>query len=92
MKWLNVSLKLLPFILSCVQAVEGFLKGPKRGVEKENAAVAMTHAILQTIEAGVDKDLLNDSDVNLAVRKCMQAFVALENIVAQKKHETSGES
>ena len=90
MKWLNVSLKLLPFILSCVQAVEGFLKGPQRGVEKENAAVAMTHAILQTIEAGVDKDLLNDVDVNRAVRACMQAFVALENLVASKRgHATS---
>jgi len=91
MKWLNVSLKLLPFILSCVQAVEGFLKGPKRGVEKENAAVAMTHAILQTIEAGVDKDLLNDEDVNRAVRACMQAFVALENIVASKQPNVESE-
>ena len=91
MKWLNVSLKLLPFILSCVQAVEGFLKGPKRGVEKENAAVAMTHAILQPIEAGVDKDLLNDEDVHRAVRACMQAFVALENIVASKQPNVESE-
>jgi hypothetical protein len=45
----------------------------------------MVHAILQTIEAGVDKDLLNDSDVNVAVRKVMQAIVALENVVASKR-------
>ena len=85
MKWINVGIKLLPFILSCVQAVEGFLKGTKRGEEKENAAVAMVHAILQTIEAGIDKDLLNDTDVNVAVRQVMQAIVSLENLVASKK-------
>jgi hypothetical protein len=85
MKWLNVGLKLLPYILSCVQAVEGFLTGPKRGEEKENAAVGMVHAILQTVEAGLDRDLLNDEDVNRAVRQVMQALVALENIVAQKR-------
>jgi len=85
MKWLNIGLKLLPYILSCVQAVEGFLTGPKRGEEKENAAVGMVHAILQTIEVGLDRDLLNDADVNRAVREIMQALVALENIVAQKR-------
>jgi photosystem II stability/assembly factor-like uncharacterized protein len=85
MKWLSVALRLLPFILSCVQAVEGVILGPKRGQEKENAAVGMVHAILQTIEAGVDKDLLNDEDVNRAVRECMQAFVALENLVVSKR-------
>tara|TARA_R110000824_G_scaffold1386_3_gene7033 strand:+ start:700 stop:966 length:267 start_codon:yes stop_codon:yes gene_type:complete len=85
MKWINVGIKLLPFILSCVRAVEGFLTGSGRGEEKENAAVGMVHAILQTIEAGVDKDLLNDSDVNVAVRKVMQAIVALENVVASKR-------
>ena len=91
MKWINVGIKLLPFVLSCVQAVEGFLTGGKRGEEKENAAVGMVHAILQTIEAGVDKDLLNDTDVNLAVRKVMQAIVALENVVASK-NPNNGES
>jgi hypothetical protein len=85
MKWLNVGLKLLPYVLSCVQAVEGFLTGPKRGEEKENAAVGMVHAILQTVEAGIDRDLLNDADVNRAVREIMQAIVALENVVASKR-------
>lgn len=85
MKWLNVGLKLLPYVLSCVQAVESFLTGPKRGEEKENAAVGMVHAILQTVEAGIDRDLLNDADVNRAVREIMQAIVALENVVASKR-------
>jgi hypothetical protein len=91
MKWINIGIKLLPYILTCVQAVESFIKGPKRGPEKENAAVAMTHAILQTIESTVDRDLLNDEEVNRAVRACMQAFVALENIVASKQPNVESE-
>ena len=91
MKWINLGIILLPFIVSCVQAVEGFLTGSQRGEEKENAAVGMVHAILQTIEAGIDKDLLNDEDVNRAVRTCMQAFVALENVVASKQPNVESE-
>lgn len=87
MGWVNIGIKLLPYIVSCVHAVEGFLKGAQRGEEKENAAVGMVHAILSTVEAGVDKDLLNDEDVNRAVRSCMQAFVALENVIARKRSE-----
>ena len=83
--FLAIGLKLLPYIVHCVQAVEGFLKGDKRGEEKENAAVGMVHAILQTVEVGADKDLLNDSDVNTATRKVMQAIVALQNVIASKR-------
>ena len=85
MKWINVGLKLLPYVLSCIRAVETFIKGKGRGVEKENAAIGMVHAVLQTVEAGLDRDLLNDEDVNRAVRQVMQALVALENIVAKKQ-------
>ena len=91
MKWINIGIKLLPYILTCVRAVEHLLTGSKRGEEKENAAVGMVHSLLQTIEAGVDKDLLNDEDVNRAVRACMQAFVALENIVASKQPHAASE-
>ena len=53
-------------------------------------ATGMVHAILQTIEAGIDRDLLNDSDVNVAVRKVMQSIVALENVVAAKRTPEEG--
>jgi hypothetical protein len=85
MKWLDIGLKLLPYVLGCVRAVEGFFAGPERGKEKEDAAVGMVHAILQTVEAGIDRDLLNNTDVNVAVRKVMQALVALENVVASAR-------
>ena len=54
-------------------------------------SVLVSEGVTLTIEAGVDKDLLNDEDVNRAVRACMQAFVALENIVASKQPNVESE-
>jgi len=89
MGFLAIGLKLLPYIVNCVSAVEQFLKGGQRGVEKENAAVGMVHAILQTVEAGADRELLNDQDVNKATREVMQAVVALQNVIASKRGGSS---
>ena len=82
--WVNIGLKLLPYIVSCVNAVETFLTGDQRSDDKENAAVGMVHAILQTVEAGADRDLLNDDAVNRATREVMRAVVALQNVLAAK--------
>ena len=83
MKWVTIGLKILPYISMAVKAVEEFVKG--KGREKEDAAVGMVHAVLQTVEAGADKDLLNDEDVNRATRAVMQAIVALQNVIATKR-------
>ena len=82
MNWLSIGLKIVPYIFGAVSAVERFLTA--KGVTKEDAAVAMTHAILQAAEAGADRDLLNDADVNKATREVMQAIVALQNVIASR--------
>jgi len=51
----------------------------------------MVHAILNTVEVGLDKDLLNDQDVNKATRGVMQAIVMLENVIARKQAVQEGE-
>ena len=79
MGFLTIGMKMLPYIVTCVDSVERFIKGA--GSQKEDAAVAMVHAILQTVEIGTDRDLLNDSDVNTATRTVMQAVVALQNVI-----------
>ena len=89
MGFLAIGMKLLPYIVSCVSAVEQFLRGGQRGKEKEDAAVGMVHAILMPVEAGADRDLLNDEDVNRATREVMRAVVALQNVIATKRGGTS---
>ena len=83
MGFLAIGLKLLPYIVSAVEAVERLIR--TKGEEKENAAVGMVHAILQTVEKGLDRDLLNDEDVNVATREVMRAVVALQNVNASKR-------
>ena len=91
MGWIVLGIKLLPLIVESVQAIERVVTGRKRGKEKEDAAVAMVHAILNTVEVGLDKDLLNDQDVNKATRGVMQAIVMLENVIARRKAAQEGE-
>ena len=82
MGWITLGMKLLPYIVSAVEAVERLIR--TKGEEKENAAVGMVHAILQTVEAGTDRDLLNNEDVNRATRDVMRAVVSLQNVIKSK--------
>jgi hypothetical protein len=82
MGFLGIGLKLLPYIVSAVEAVERLIH--TKGEEKEHAAVGMVHAILQAVESGLDRDLLNDEDVNRATRDVMRAVVSLHNVIKSK--------
>lgn len=82
MKWLEVGFRLVPYITAAVGAVERFLG--KKGQEKQDAAVDMVDTMLKTAEAGADKDLLNDEAVQQASRRFIDAYVALQNVLATR--------
>lgn len=86
MKWLQIGLKLLPYIVSAVKSIEQFFTSGK-GKAKEDAAVATVHGILEMVEAGAGKDLLNNEKVQQAVRDVMKAVVSLENIIQELKDD-----
>ena len=88
MKWIQIGLKLLPYIVSAVQSIERFFTTGK-GKAKEDAAVATVHGILEMVEAGAGKDLLDNDKVQEAVRNVMKAVVSLENIIQELKNEES---
>jgi len=46
----------------------------------------MVKSILGVVETGVARDLLNDDEVEAATRKCIDAIVSLQNLIAAK-HE-----
>ncbi|MGB2711176.1 MAG: hypothetical protein WBC33_06630 [Conexibacter sp.] len=72
------------YILHAVDAVE-LLAGARRGREKQDAAVDVTRAMLAAAEAGADRDLLDDADVEQATRGLVDAVVALQNVLAKKR-------
>lgn len=83
MRWVSIGLKLLPFIVEAINWVEKFIT--KKGVEKQDAAVKMTLSMLGIAEEVMDRDIMNDSDVEKATRRVIDAVVALQNLLASKK-------
>jgi len=84
MGFLQIGLKLLPYIVEAVQWVEKFIT--TKGKYKQDCAVYMVKSILGVAEAGVNKDLLDDDQVEAATRKVIDAVVALQNIIAKKEN------
>lgn len=81
--WIERGVRLFPLIVAAVHAVERLVTG-SRGSAKQDAAVDAVRAMLAAIEAGIDRNLLDDADVERAVRATIDAYVALQNIIARK--------
>ena len=87
MRWVSIGLKLLPFIVEAINWVEKFIM--KKGVEKQDAAVKMTLSMLGIAEEAMNKDIMNDSDVEKATRRVIDAVVALQNLLSSKEQRHS---
>ena len=83
MGWISLGMKLLPYIVEAVSWVEKFVS--RKGIEKQDAAVYMVKSTLNLVEAGADREILNDSEVEEATRSVIDAVVHLQNLVAKKK-------
>lgn len=83
MGFVQIGLKLLPYIVEAVQWVEKFITS--KGKYKQDAAVYMVKSILGVAERGVDRDILDDDEVESATRKVIDAVVALQNLIASKQ-------
>jgi hypothetical protein len=83
MGFLQIGLKLLPYIVEAVQWVERFIT--TKGKYKQDAAVYMVKSILGVAERGMDRDILDDDEVESATRKVIDAVVALQNLIASKQ-------
>jgi|TARA_R110000824_G_scaffold132891_1_gene295444 hypothetical protein len=88
--WIQIGLKLLPYVVSAVNSIERFFKAGK-GQAKEDAAVATVSSILETVEAGAGKELLDNEKIQDAVRNVMKAIVSLQNIIQEVRGEDSNE-
>jgi len=86
MKWVAIGLKLLPFIVEAITWVERFIM--KKGSEKQDAAVKMTLSMLGIAEEAMDKDIMDDGDVEKATRNVIDAVVALQNLLASKETDS----
>lgn len=81
-KWTSKGLKLVPMVGEVVTLVEA-IKGIK-GRQKQDAAVDLVKLVLAASEEVVDRDVLDDAEVEDATRKVIDAVVALQNVIARK--------
>jgi hypothetical protein len=77
-------LKVAQVIMGVVHVVEK-IKGAKSGPEKLQAALDSTPDMIQAVEAGVGKDILNDASVLAAEAAFISAYVSLQNAIRKAK-------
>lgn len=73
------ALKLLPLVIQAVGAVERLATGAK-GKAKEDAAVDLVRDFLPLLEGAINRDVVDDAQVQAALRSAIQAIVALANV------------
>ena len=82
MKWITLGMKLFPYIVMAVQSVEK-LAGAKKGKAKQDAAIEVLGTGLAALEVGLEKDLVDNAEVNAAARAAIDAYVQLQNVIAK---------
>ena len=85
MGFLQIGMKLLPYIVEAVNWVEKFIT--RKGQPKQDAAIQIILSMLGIAESATEKDLLNDAKVEEATRKVIDAVVALQNVISERKSE-----
>lgn len=88
MGWLSVALKLFPLIIGAVHAVER-IAGAKKGKEKQDAAVDAVGAMISAIEISVGKEIMDEADFQVLLRKLIDDYVAIQNFVRDFKSKNS---
>jgi len=87
-KWISLGVKLYPLIVMAVNMVEKVVHA--KGKDKQDAAVEAVGVGLEALEAGLGRDLLDNAEVQAALRSAIDAYVHLQNVVANAKALKAG--
>lgn len=91
MMWVTLGLKLFPLVVGAIHAVERIAKASK-GREKEDAAVDAVGSMVAALEASFDKEVVDESDVQEAIRGVIRTYVHLQNVVRDVKAKRERQS
>jgi predicted amino acid dehydrogenase len=69
----------IPVIVAAIGAVEKLSE--KKGKEKQDAAVAIVGDLIPLIESTIPREIVDEGQVQDAIRKVIDAIVALQNVV-----------
>ncbi len=80
MNWVTGALKLIPLIIAAVGAIER-IASAKKSRETQDEAIALVGDLVPLVEASIGRDVINESSVQDAIRKVIDAVVSLQNVV-----------
>lgn len=83
-KWIALGVKIYPLIAMAVTMVEKVAHAAK-GKDKQDAAVDAIGVGLELLESGLGRDLLDDAEVQAALRSAVDSYVHLQNVIAKAK-------
>lgn len=81
MGWIQGVIKIIPLIVTAVEAVERLFKG-KEGSDKKKEALNIIEPAIQAIEELAGKDLMRDEEFKALVGEFIDTYVAIQNYVA----------
>lgn len=83
----SIGLQIAGAIIPGVAAIEQIARAipGMHGVQKQDALIALVKNALLAAEGISRKDLLDDTEVEAATRRVIDAVVALDNLVASKQ-------
>jgi hypothetical protein len=84
MKWVEMGLKIFPLIVGAIHAVESLISN-KKGKDKQDAAIEAFGAMIKALELTSEKELLNEEEFKILLRKLIDDYVAVQNFVAEFK-------
>lgn len=82
MHWITIGLKLFPLIVGAIHAVEK-IAGSKKGKEKQDAAVEAVGAMIRALELSTDKEIMDETEFQVLLRKIIDDYVAIQNYIAK---------
>ena len=86
MKWLTIGLKVFPLIVGAIHAVESIVTN-KKGKDKQDAAIEAVGAMIKTIELTTDKEIMNEEEFKVLLRKMIDDYVAIQNFIRDFKNK-----
>lgn len=81
MNWIVAGLKLFPYIVGAVHAVESFTSAPKQGDKKKEAALDGIEAMITAVEIGLDKEIVSQPEFRKLVGNLIDSYVAVQNFI-----------
>ena len=85
MGWLGIAFKVIPTAVEAIKTTEKLIHGRNQSKVKEKTAVDLVRSMLNSVEEGADRDILNRPEVEGALRGCISAIIHLMNVVSAKR-------